>query len=75
MIGMFGRSKIIVGLEVGTSKVCAVVGELDDDGNLNFLGVGRAPSRGSVRKGEIINTELAEQVIREALADALVQWY
>ncbi len=70
MIGMFGRSKIIVGLEVGTSKVCAVVGELDDDGNLNFLGVGKAPSRGSVRKGEIINTELAEQVIREALADA-----
>ena len=70
MIGMFGQSKIIVGLEVGTSKVCAVVGELDDDGNLNFLGVGKAPSRGSVRKGEIINTELAEQVIREALADA-----
>ena len=70
MIDMFGRSKIIVGLEIGTSKVCAVVGELDDDGSLNFLGVGTASSRGSVRKGEIINTELAEQAIREALADA-----
>jgi cell division protein FtsA len=70
MIEMFGRSKIIVGLEVGTSKVCAVVGELNDDGNLSFLGVGTALSRGSVRKGEIINTELAEQVIRTALADA-----
>ena len=70
MIDMFGRSKIIVGLEIGTSKVCAVVGELDDDGNLNFLGVGTASSRGSVRKGEIINTDLAEQAIREALADA-----
>ena len=70
MIRMFGQSKIIVGLEIGTSKVCAVVGELDDDGNLSFLGVGTAPSRGSVRKGEIINTELAEQVIHMALADA-----
>ena len=70
MIDMFGRSKIIVGLEIGTSKVCAVVGELDDNGSLNFLGVGTASSRGSVRKGEIINTELAEQAIREALADA-----
>ena len=59
MIDMFGRSKIIVGLEIGTSKVCAVVGELDDDGNLNFLDVGTASSRGSVRKGEIINTDLA----------------
>ena len=70
MIDMFGRSKIIVGLEIGTSKVCAAVGELDDDGNLNFLDVGTASSRGSVRKGEIINTELAEQAISEALVDA-----
>ena len=70
MIRMFDRSKIIVGLEVGTSKVCAVVGELDSEDNLNIVGIGTAPSRGAVRKGEIINTDLAEDIIREALANA-----
>ncbi len=67
---MFGRSDIIVGLEIGTAKVCVVVGELDEEGGLNVVGIGTAPSRGSVRKGEIVNTEVAEDAIREALAAA-----
>ncbi len=62
-------SSIIVGLEVGTSKVCAVVGDFGADGALKIVGVGQAPSRG-VRKGEIINTELAEEDIRHAIAEA-----
>lgn len=67
---MFNRNDIIVGLEIGTSKVCVVVGELDDTGALNVVGLGKAPSRGSVRKGEIVNTEIAEDAIREAMAAA-----
>ena len=39
---MLPKEKIIVGLEVGTSKVCAVVGEVLDDGNIMVIGVGRA---------------------------------
>jgi len=62
-------SSIIVGLEVGTSKVCAVVGDLGDAAALKIVGVGQAPSRG-VRKGEIIDTELAEEDIRHAIAEA-----
>lgn len=64
-----GRDQIIVGLEIGTSKVCAVVGEFRGDGTVRILGVGQAPSRG-VRKGEIVDFETAGKCIREALVDA-----
>ena len=67
---MFDQSEIIVGLEIGTAKVCAVVGEQDGEGNLNIVGLGTAPSAGAVRKGEIINTQLAEDALREALGSA-----
>ena len=63
------KDNIVVGLEVGTSKVCAVVGETKRDGTIRILGVGQAPSRG-VRKGEIVDFETASKCIREALVDA-----
>jgi cell division protein FtsA len=66
---MFDPSSIIVGLEVGTSKVCAVVGELGADGALNIVGLGQARSRG-VRKGEIADTSAAEEDIRQAIVEA-----
>jgi cell division protein FtsA len=62
-------SSIIVGLEIGTSKVCAVVGELNAEGALNIVGLGQARSRG-VRKGEISDTPLAEEDIRHAIVEA-----
>jgi len=64
-----GRENILVGLEIGTSKVCVVVGEADQDGPIRILGVGETPSRG-VRKGEIVDFETAHKCVREALADA-----
>lgn len=66
---MFSSSSIIVGLEIGTSKVCAVVGEMNDEGNLNIVGVGQARSRG-VRKGEIVDPQQAEDDVRKAIAEA-----
>ena len=67
---MFDSSSIIVGLEIGTSKVCAVVGELDRDGaGLNIVGLGQARSRG-VRKGEIVNAANAEEDVRQAIVEA-----
>lgn len=62
-------SSIIVGLEVGTSKVCAVVGELSADNALNVVGLGQARSRG-VRKGEITDPSMAEEDIRHAIVEA-----
>ncbi len=66
---MFSKDQIIVGLEVGTSKVCAVVAEVLEDGNLMIIGIGQGPSAG-VRKGEIIDMEAAAESIRAAVAEA-----
>jgi cell division protein FtsA len=68
---MFESNRIIVGLEIGTSKVCAMVGELNDEGSVNLIGVGQSISRG-VRKGEISDPTAAEEDVRKALADAEV---
>ncbi len=66
---MFRSSNTIVGLEIGTSKICAVVGEMSNDGALNIIGIGQSRSRG-VRKGEIVDSKLAEDDIRHAIAEA-----
>jgi cell division protein FtsA len=63
------ESDILVGLEIGTSKVCAAVGETDADGNLKVMGVGQARSRG-VRKGEIVDPTLAAEDVRNAIVEA-----
>ena len=67
---MFDRTEIIVGLEIGTAKVCAVVGELSEDEGLHVIGVGQSLTAGAVRKGEIINAEVAEDAVRAALNEA-----
>lgn len=64
-----GKDNIIVGLEIGTSKICVVVGESKPDRSIRILGVGQAPSRG-VRKGEIVDFDTAGKCVREAIADA-----
>jgi cell division protein FtsA len=67
---MFDSSSIIVGLEIGTSKICAVVGELNSDSSgLNIVGLGQAKSRG-VRKGEICDAPAVEEDIRNAIVEA-----
>lgn len=66
---MFDSSSIIVGLEIGTSKVCAVVGELNDEGALNIVGLGQSRSRG-VRKGEIVDARTVEEDVRHAIVEA-----
>jgi cell division protein FtsA len=66
---MFDSSSIVVGLEIGTSKICAVVGEISAANNLNIIGVGQARSRG-VRKGEIADAATAEEDVRNAIVEA-----
>lgn len=66
---MLPKEQILVGLEIGTTKVCAVVGEVLEDGNLMIIGVGQAQSKG-VRKGEIVDFEAAVQSISAAVAEA-----
>jgi cell division protein FtsA len=66
---MFDDPNIIAGLEIGTSKICVVVGELGPDGVPNIIGIGQSRSRG-VRKGEIVNPEQVEEDLRSALSVA-----
>ncbi len=66
---MFDPASLIVGLEIGTSKICAAVGEVNAAGTLNIIGLGQCRSRG-VRKGEISDPPLAEEDIRNAIVEA-----
>jgi cell division protein FtsA len=63
------KEQIVVGLEIWTSKVAAVVGDVRTDQPIHILGVGLTPSRG-VRKGEIVDLETAVRCVRDAIADA-----
>src|SRR5262249_33898072 len=66
---MFDPASILVGLEIGTSKICAVVGEVSSTGALNIVGVGQARSRG-VRKGEIADASCVMEDVRHAIVEA-----
>lgn len=63
------KSKIYVGLEIGTSKTCMVVGEVKIDGSVKILGVGETRSAG-VRKGEITDYPNARAGLKDALLKA-----
>ena len=47
---------VIVGLDIGTTKVCAIIGEYNENGILEITGVGTTPSKG-LRRGVVINIE------------------
>ena len=60
---------IIVGLDIGTSKVVAIVGEINDDGGIEIIGLGSHPSRG-LKKGVVVNIESTVQSIQRAVEEA-----
>lgn len=65
MKGRIESSEIVVGLDIGTTKVSAVVGEVDGDG-ITILGVGNVPCRG-LRKGVVSNIDWTVRSIRDAV--------
>jgi cell division protein FtsA len=58
-----------VGLDVGTSTVCCVVGEALDDGTLEVVGIGAVESRG-IKRGVVVNLEAAVESIKKAVDEA-----
>ena len=60
---------LIVGLDIGTSKVVAIVGEIRPDGALEIIGIGSHPSRG-LKKGVVDNIESTVQSIQRAVEEA-----
>lgn len=61
--------RIIVGLDIGTTKICTVIGELASDGVLDIIGEGTVPSDG-LRKGVVVNLERTINSVRESVAAA-----
>jgi cell division protein FtsA len=60
---------VIVGLDIGTSKVVALVGEITADGSIEVIGLGSQPSRG-LKKGVVVNIESTVQSIQRAVEEA-----
>ena len=65
---MAKRDELIVGLDIGTTKICAIVGEITNDG-IDIVGIGSYPSKG-LRKGVVINIELTVSSIKRAIEEA-----
>jgi cell division protein FtsA len=61
--------RLIVGLDIGTSKIVAVVGELSPEGDLEVIGIGTHPSRG-LQRGVVVNIESTVQSIQRAVEEA-----
>jgi cell division protein FtsA len=60
---------LIVGLDIGTSKVVAIVGEMTYDGRIEVIGLGSHPSRG-LKRGVVVNIESTVQSIQRAVEEA-----
>ncbi len=61
--------RIIVGLDIGTTKICTVIGEVAKDGVLDIIGEGTVPSDG-LRKGVVVNLEKTIVAVRQSVGDA-----
>jgi len=59
----------VVGLDIGTTKVCTVVAEIDESGRLDIVGVGNSLS-GGIRKGVVIDIDSAAQAIEDSVEKA-----
>ena len=62
-------NNVIAGLDLGTTKVCAIVGELKDDGQVDIIGIGITPSHG-LKKGVVVNIDSTVESIKKAVQEA-----
>ena len=65
---MKAKEELVVGLDIGTTKICAVVAETTDD-TINIIGIGSHPSVG-LRKGVVVNIESTVESIKKAVEEA-----
>lgn len=63
------QENIIVGLDLGTTKVCAIVGEVKEDGGVDIIGIGISPSLG-LKKGVVVNIDSTVESVKKAVHDA-----
>ncbi|MGY6586791.1 MAG: cell division protein FtsA [Wenzhouxiangella sp.] len=63
------EKSLVVGLDIGTSKIVAIVGEIQPDGAVEVIGIGSHPSRG-LKRGVVVDIESTEQSIQRAVEEA-----
>ena len=66
---MARRERYLVGLDIGTSTVVAIVAEMMDDGSLEVICIGVAEAHG-IRRGTVVNLEAAVESIKRAVEEA-----
>lgn len=63
------QENIIVGLDLGTTKVCAIVGEVKEAGRVDIIGIGISPSHG-LKKGVVVNIDSTVESVKKAVQEA-----
>ena len=63
------ETNIITGLDIGTSKIIALIGEVKSDGTIEIIGIGRHPSRG-LKRGVVVDIETTVNSIQRAVQEA-----
>ena len=66
---MARRGEMVCGLDIGTTKICAIIGEPGEDGQLDIVGIGTHPSKG-LRKGVVVNIESTVESAKGAVEEA-----
>ena len=66
---MSKKSNYIVGLDIGTTKICCIIGEIKDNEKIDIIGIGQYPSRG-LRKGVVVNIDSTVESIKNAVEEA-----
>ena len=68
-MGRDARRAVVTGLDVGTTKVCAIIAEVTPIGGVDVIGIGTSPSRG-LRKGVVVNIDSTVEAIKKAVGEA-----
>lgn len=66
---MSKKNNLIVGLDIGTTKICCIIGEVSSSGGIDIIGLGQHPSRG-LRKGVVVNIDSTVESIKSAVEEA-----
>ena len=66
---MSKKNNYIVGLDIGTTKICCIIGETKDNEKIDIIGIGQYPSRG-LRKGVVVNIDSTVESIKNAVEEA-----
>lgn len=68
-MNLLARNELIAGLDIGTTKVCALLAEVDEQGNITIIGIGSHPSTG-MKKGVVVDIDATVRAVEEAVNKA-----